>query len=142
MNLGIKNKLSFPDVLVFSLVSLPIIQATLTIGEDVVQHQGFPAVYGLMGVIFGALIYLIIYEWMCVYITFPVMMAFWLLRAYIGSRALAFMISATCASALLVYGPFTAQSNMHEIRFSLPACIFAIMAHELFYLRKLSRNHH
>ena len=134
------NRLRFLDALTFSLISLPITQAVLSIGADLVQHQGFPALYGFIGVIFGVPVYLIIYGCMCSYITFPIMLAFWLARALLGTRALAFLVAATCTSALLVYGPFSAQSNLHEIRFSLPACILAIMAHEIFYLRQFAQK--
>lgn len=74
---------------------------------------------------------------MCTITAFPIMLFFWLARAFWGARALAFLIAATCTSAFLVYGPF---NNLSEIRFSLPACIFAIVAHELFYLRHFSKK--
>ena len=130
------NKLRFPDVLIFSLVSLPISQSVFSIGVDLVQHQGFPALYGFIGVILGLPIYLIIYGCMCSYTAFPIMLTFWLIRIFLGARPLAFFIATTSTSALLVYGPFAAQSNLHEIHFSLPACILAIMVHEIIFLRQ------
>ncbi len=123
------NNLRFTDTLIFSLVSLPVTQAVYAIGEDIVLHRSFPALYGLIGVIFGCLFYVVMYGLMGAYIVFPFMVVFWLLRGFLGSRYLSFLASTTGVSTLLIYGPFAAQSNLGEIRFSLPGCIITIVIH-------------